>query len=208
MPLRVSGKNINIGEALREHVAQRLDAAVGKYFDGRAKGHVTLEPEGSGYRTDCTLHLNSGITLQAEGRAQEPYASFDQAAERIEARLRRYKRKLKDRSAVQTAASQADAGEAMRYTVLGAPDENQEAPSEAEFNPAVIAEIHDAFAFAFGVGRRSRTRSDRRAGSGLSACFERARECDISSPRWPYRLDRPGQRGETRAQLNPPRFFV
>ena len=98
MPLRISGKNINIGDALRTHVSERLNAATGKYFDGSVAGHVTIEPEGSGYRTDCTLHLASGVTLQAEGRAQEVYASFDQTAARIESRLRRYKRKLKDRN--------------------------------------------------------------------------------------------------------------
>jgi ribosomal subunit interface protein len=138
MPLRISGKNINIGEALRTHVSEKLNAATGKYFDGAVTGHVTIEPEGSGYRTDCTLHLASGVTLQAEGRAQEVYASFDQTAARIESRLRRYKRKLKDRSAAQRDA--ASAGEPIRYTVLGALDEAAEAPAEHEFKPAVIAE--------------------------------------------------------------------
>ncbi len=139
MPLRISGKNINIGEALRTHVSDRLNAATGKYFDGSVAGHVTIEPEGSGYRTDCTLHLASGVTLQAQGRAQEVYASFDQTAARIESRLRRYKRKLKDRGAAAREAA-APLGEPIRYTVLGAPDEVEEAPEEHEFMPAVIAE--------------------------------------------------------------------
>ena len=141
MALRISGKNINIGEALRTHVSDRLNAATGKYFDGSVAGHVTIEPEGSGYRTDCTLHLASGVTLQAEGRAQEVYASFDQTAARIESRLRRYKRKLKDRSAAQQRDNGAvPTGEPIRYTVLGALDEIEEAPSEHDFKPAVIAE--------------------------------------------------------------------
>jgi ribosomal subunit interface protein len=138
MPLRISGKNINIGEALRTHVSERLNAATGKYFDGSVAGHVTIEPEGSGYRTDCTLHLASGVTLQAEGRAQEVYASFDQTAARIESRLRRYKRKLKDRNGgIRETVSK---GEPIRYTVLSAPDEVEDAPSEHEFMPAVVAE--------------------------------------------------------------------
>jgi ribosomal subunit interface protein len=138
MPLRISGKNINIGEALRTHVSERLNAATGKYFDGSVAGHVTIEPEGSGYRTDCTLHLASGVTLQAEGRAQEVYASFDQTAARIESRLRRYKRKLKDRNG--GIRETALKGEPIRYTVLSAPDEVEDAPSEHEFKPAVVAE--------------------------------------------------------------------
>ena len=83
MSLRVSGKNMNIGEALREHVQAKLSASASKYFDGALTGHVTIAPEGSGFRADCTLHLGTGVTLQADGRAQEPYACFDQAADRI-----------------------------------------------------------------------------------------------------------------------------
>ena len=137
MTLRISGKNINIGDALRTHVSDRLNAATGKYFDGSVTGHVTIEPEGTGYRADCTLHLTSGVTLQADGRAQEVYAGFDQSAERIESRLRRYKSRLKDRSTTREASP---AGEPIRYTVLDALDEADEAPAEHEFKPAVIAE--------------------------------------------------------------------
>lgn len=133
MSLRVSGKNISIGEALREHVTQRLETAAAKYFDGGVSGHVTISPEGSGYRTDCSLHLTSGIVLQADGRAQEPYASFDQAADRIEKRLRRYKGKLKSHH------EHGDGrAEVVPYQVFEAPD--QEAEVAAEFSPAVVAE--------------------------------------------------------------------
>ena len=72
MTLRVSGKNINIGEALRTHVTDRLNTLTGKYFDGAVTGHVTISPEGTGFRADCSLHLTSGMLLQADGRAQDP----------------------------------------------------------------------------------------------------------------------------------------
>lgn len=135
MSLRVSGKNINIGEALRQHVTQRLENATAKYFDGGVSGHVTISPEGSGYRTDCVLHLTSGIDLQADGRAQEPYASFDQAADRIEKRLRRYKSRLKGHHDHHPEAGRA---EVVPYQVLEAPD--QEADVASELSPAVVAE--------------------------------------------------------------------
>jgi ribosomal subunit interface protein len=135
MPLRVSGKNINIGEALRTHIVQRLEGAASKYFDGGVSGHVTITPEGSGYRADCSLHLTSGIVLQADGRAQEPYATFDQAADRIEKRLRRYKERLKKHH---DNHGHEGAAEEVSYQVLEAPDQETEAP--AEFSPAVIAE--------------------------------------------------------------------
>jgi ribosomal subunit interface protein len=135
MSLRVSGKNINIGEALRIHVTDRLTATTGKYFDGGVSGHVTLTPEGSGFRTDVSLHLTSGMVLQADGRAQEPYASFDQAADRIEKRLRRYKSRLKQHHG---AVPEAAGRETAASYVLAAPDQEAEPP--IEFSPAVIAE--------------------------------------------------------------------
>lgn len=136
MSLRVSGKNINIGEALRLHVTERLEAATSKYFDGSVSGHVTIAPEGSGFRADCSLHLTSGIVLQADGRAQEPYACFDQAADRIEKRLRRYKSRLKDHHGDQVATPEG--GEVAASYVLEAPDQDLDAPRE--FAPTIVAE--------------------------------------------------------------------
>ena len=134
MTVRVSGKNLAIGEALRDHVLARVEAAVGKYFDGSVSGHVTIGPEGSGYRTDCSLHLSSGMALQAEATAHEPYASFEQAAERIEKRLRRYKRRLKGHGQGHDAHS---AGDLVAYSVIAAPEDEVD---EGGFNPVVIAE--------------------------------------------------------------------
>ena len=94
MPLRVSGKNLDIGESLRTHVSDKVQTLIARYFDGKVTGHVVISPEGSAYRTDCSLHLSSGMNLQSEGRAHEPYASFEQAADKIERRLRRYKKRL------------------------------------------------------------------------------------------------------------------
>jgi ribosomal subunit interface protein len=97
MPFRVSGKNIDVGEALRERVNARVAEAVAKYFDGGFSGHVTVGREGFGFRTECVVHLDSGIVLEAEALAADAYASAHQAAIRIETRLRRYKRRRKDR---------------------------------------------------------------------------------------------------------------
>ena len=125
---------MNIGDALRTHVTDRISALTGKYFDGGVSGHVTIEPEGAGYHTDCSLHLTSGITLQAYGRAQDPYASFDQSAERIEKRLRRYKSRLKSHH-----DHDAHKVELVPSYLLKAPDQgSSEAPKE--FSAAVIVE--------------------------------------------------------------------
>ena len=137
MTLRVSGKNMSIGDALRQHVSERLEATTSKYFDGLVSGHVTIAPEGSGYRSDCTLYLASGMTLQADGRAHEPYACFDQAAERIGKRLRRYKDRLKGHHTPVTAGA---SGEQVATYVLEALDENADAPESGGYSPIVIAE--------------------------------------------------------------------
>jgi ribosome hibernation promoting factor len=96
MSFRVSGKNLDVGEALRERINNRIAEAMGKYFDGGYSGHVTVEREGFGFRTECAIHLDSKITLHTEGTAPDAYASADQAALRVEKRLRRYHRRLKD----------------------------------------------------------------------------------------------------------------
>jgi ribosomal subunit interface protein len=112
--------------------------ATSKYFDGSVTGHVILDHEGSGYRSDCTLHLASGVTLQAEGRAQEPYASFEQAAERLEKRLRRYKRRLKGHHPMSLSSTAAVADVIVADYVIEAPvDAGVEG---TEFHPVVIAE--------------------------------------------------------------------
>jgi ribosomal subunit interface protein len=96
MSFRISGKNLDIGEALRARVNDRIVEAMGKYFDGGYSGHVTLARDGFGFRTECAIHLDSKVTLQAEGMAPDAFASADQAAVRIEKRLRRYHRRLKE----------------------------------------------------------------------------------------------------------------
>lgn len=138
MTLRVSGKNIDIGDSLRTYVGARLDLVVLKYAAEPTGGHVTIEREGSGFRTDCTLHLDSGITLQAEGEAPDAYTSFNKAADRIENRLRRQKDRSKVRAANGVAAPafaampQSDSSSAPES--FGAADEASDA------NPVVIAE--------------------------------------------------------------------
>jgi ribosomal subunit interface protein len=136
MTLRVSGKNLDIGEALRQHVLGKVEATVARYFGGAVGGHVVMTREGSGYRSDCTLRLSSGITLHAEGRAHEPYLCFEQAADKIESRLRRYKTRLKDHAATAVVGR----GEVANY-IVEAPGEEEE--PAGDHNPVVVAEGTD-----------------------------------------------------------------
>jgi ribosomal subunit interface protein len=100
MPLRVSGKNISVGAALQQRITARVADATSKYFRGSYSGHAIVGRDGFGFRTECVLHLDSGASLQAEGMAADAYDSADQAAVRIEKRLRRYKRRRKDHQAL------------------------------------------------------------------------------------------------------------
>jgi ribosomal subunit interface protein len=139
MPFRVSGKNIAIGEALRARVNQRIAEATAKYFDGGYSGHVTIGKDGFGFRTDCVIHLDSGTMLEVDAMAGDAYASADQAAERIEKRLRRYKRRLKDRQMVRADANTADESITAPSYVIAAPEQDTE-EEVTEFNPVIIAE--------------------------------------------------------------------
>jgi ribosomal subunit interface protein len=136
MTVRVSGKNLDIGEALRQHVLGKVEATVARYFGGSVGGHVVMTREGSGYRSECTLRLSSGVSLHAEGRAHEPYLCFDQAADKIEKRLRRYKMRLKDHTGV----AGAGRGKVANYVVEPPPEEEE---PEGGFNPVVVAEGTD-----------------------------------------------------------------
>jgi ribosomal subunit interface protein len=143
MTLRISGKSISVGEALRARVTERTDEVLRKYFDGNYSGHITLSKDGFGFRTDCSLHLDSGITLEADSNATDAYASADQALLMIEKRLRRYKSRLKDRSARKTYAATAALAE-LNGAGLDAPSYVIEAPEGddevTEYSPVIIAE--------------------------------------------------------------------
>ena len=136
MAFRISGKNLEVGEALRERVDARIAEAMGKYFDGGYSGHVTLAKDGFGFLTECVIHLDSKITLHAEGMATDAYASADQAAARIEKRLRRYHRRLKDHRPERT--DERAAVEAASY-VIAAPEADGETEIDG-FTPVIIAE--------------------------------------------------------------------
>jgi ribosomal subunit interface protein len=143
MTLRISGKSINVGEALRDRVSERTDEVLKKYFDGNYSGHITLSKDGFGFKTDCALHLDSGVTLEAESNATDAYSSADAALLMIEKRLRRYKSRLKDRSARKAHAAAAALAE------IDAPSYVIEAPGEGEdevsgYSPVIIAESSTA----------------------------------------------------------------
>ncbi len=147
MTLRVSGKNLDIGEAFRAHIEARIDAALSKYRAGQAAGHVTIEPEGPGFRAECTLHLMSGATLQADAKAHEPYACFNRAADLIEKQIRRHRERLWDHHGSTAPDGRTKLEQFLDEKASGA--QPNEPPSEQgetlDRHPAVIAEPSSRF---------------------------------------------------------------
>ena len=125
---------MDVGASLRGRIDDRIDEAVSKYFDGGFTGHVTMEKTGSGFTCDILVHLDTGIVLQAKANMDDATACFDAAAERVEKRLRRYKRRLKDHHGDNGARILEDAA----YVVMEAPQADEEIPEN--FAPVTIAE--------------------------------------------------------------------
>jgi ribosomal subunit interface protein len=145
MPFRISGKSIDIGEVLRTRINARVAEATAKYFDGGFSGHVTIGKEGFGFRTECVVHLDSGIVLEADALAADAYASADQAALRLEKRLRRYKHRLKDHQVARVDGHARERrglehGEidAPSYVIAAAAHDSEK--EATEWNPVIIAE--------------------------------------------------------------------
>lgn len=136
MALNIAGKNMELGDALRQRIEERVEISLSKYFDGNHSGQVTIVKSGAGFEADCTLHLDTGVVLKTSAMAGDATAAFEQAAERIDKRLRRYKRRLK---AHHHGPSSAEVEAAVaHYTVLAAPDEDEEL--EESYAPLVVAE--------------------------------------------------------------------
>ena len=135
MQLSVKGKQIDVGDALRQYVNDQLTETVGKYFGDTLDAQVTFSREAHMFRADITVHAGRGITLQSNASAAEPYPAFDQAAGRIGERLRRHKNRLKRHHQ----EAQGEEAVVAQSFVLNA---EQADPTEAgNDNPVVVAEM-------------------------------------------------------------------
>ena len=135
MDIRVSGHQIDTGEALRGQVDERLQAIADKYFSRAVSAQVTFGkgPYDHSFTCDIVAHVPQGVVLKGSGAAALAPAAFEIAVDRIEKQLRRYKRRLKDRHAQGAHAEAiAEAG----YTVFAPPPEAEE-PVD---NPPIVAE--------------------------------------------------------------------
>lgn len=137
MDIRVSGHQVETGTALQDHATDRLTAIVDKYFSRAISSHVTFGKAPAGaFSCDIVTHVMHGLILKAHGTAHDAHQALDQAAEKIDKQLRRYKRRLKDRH---EQADYAAREEEAAYTIFAAPAAEAEEVEDADA-PPIIAE--------------------------------------------------------------------
>lgn len=136
MDVQITGKAIDLGSALQTHVNDNISAGVRKYFDRSAEAQVTFDKEGPEISSEITLHLASGVFLTASDKAHDAYGAFDGAMQKLEKRVRRYKRRLKDHHANNRDPLPAEA--ALSYVIAASGEE--EALDDNADSPLVIAE--------------------------------------------------------------------
>ena len=95
MTIQVTGKNIEAGDAFKTYITDKISTVLEKYIGPEISGHIRLEKERGRFRTDCSIRLRTGLMVEAHGEAPDAYLSADAAIERLEKRVRRYKRRLK-----------------------------------------------------------------------------------------------------------------
>jgi len=140
MQITVSGKQVDMSDALRTRVAQQLDTIAGKYFDNALEAHVTFSRARSFFTCDINVHAARGLMLRGEGEAADANAAFDDAAEHIAKRLRRYRRRVNEHA--RDAANKERPQAARQYVLRQEEEEMQPAGSvmQAATYATVIAE--------------------------------------------------------------------
>lgn len=146
MHITVAGKQVETGEALRTHVSDSLRTIASKYFDHALEAHVTFRRDAKGrngafFACDINLHAGRGLSVRGEGMGTDAHRAFDEAAEHVAKRLRRYRRRMNEH-ARSMAEEREPPMEAARQTVLAPEPEEDDAapPPDAAENGAVVAE--------------------------------------------------------------------
>lgn len=138
MRYQISGKQIDIGDALQTHVKTSMDVAVSKYAERPTDATVIFSRSGAEFICEATVHLSTGLTASAKGHAHEIYNAFDSSCEKLEKQLRRYKRRLKDHH--RSRQSPVETLDAPMY-VLAPSGHEEEEHEPRDLNPIIVAEM-------------------------------------------------------------------
>ena len=146
MELNVHGQQIDVGDALRTHVSDKLEDLNQKYFNHGTFATVTFSREGHGNpqtKAHISIQMGKNIMVVADAVANDPYVSFESAAEKVGKQLRRYKRRLRDHHARMEQTPESEIIKARKYVLAATPEQDQDNASEAESgtDPVVIAEL-------------------------------------------------------------------
>lgn len=137
MQYQISGKQIDIGEALQVHVKDELGSVVQKYAERPTNAQVIFSKSAHEFVCETVVHLSTGLTAQAKASATEIYAAFDQCTEKMEKQLRRYKRRLKDHHKDRVDPVEVFGG----ASYILASEEGQDEAEDATLQPMIIAEM-------------------------------------------------------------------
>ena len=139
MTLQVTGKNVEAGDAFKVYITEKLGDSLEKYIGPEISGHIRLEKERGRFRTDCSIRLKTGLLLESHGEGADAYASADAAVERMDKRLRRYKRRLKSHHNGHGRDHNSRDIAATDYTVRADEDDTHATEALSE-HPVIIAE--------------------------------------------------------------------
>ena len=137
MRYTISGKNMDVGDALTSHVKTELGETIDKYSQRPTDATVTFSRDAHQFTCDGVVHLSTGLTVQAKGAATEVYAAFEACREKMDKQLRRYKRRLKDHH--KEREQPVEFGQAGMYVL--AADEDEWETHDAGLQPIIIAEM-------------------------------------------------------------------
>ncbi len=137
MRYQISGKQIDVGEALQTHVKAELGEVVEKYAQRPTECVVVFSRMAHEYVCEAVIHLSTGLTAQAKGHAAEIYAAFESCREKLDKQLRRYKRRIRNHHSNRTGP--VEFGGASSY-ILAATEDAEEAEPDS-LTPVVIAEM-------------------------------------------------------------------
>jgi len=141
MTIKITGKNVDLGESLRNYALSRVETALGKFSGRPVSGQISVEKNHDGFLTQCAIHLESGLDMQSAGNGADAYGSVDSALDRLEKRLRRYKRRLKSHGHGPVNAAHLFEGAGIDYVIdLESIAESPGVEGDGVGAPAVIAE--------------------------------------------------------------------
>jgi ribosomal subunit interface protein len=138
MRIQISGKQIDVGDALRTHAEEALTVVVDKYSERPVEATVIFSRDASAYAADLSVHLSTGLTVQAKSKAHDIYPAFDGACEKMEKQLRRYKRRLKDHHRSRDVPIESFG--APSYILAGGQDGADTSEPE-DLQPVIVAEM-------------------------------------------------------------------